>query len=264
MVNCHIPENLDINEYTYKWRERNSLKLQKALLRIKAIEDKNPGYTGSNALLFANFLVNLTKTAKAISILSFKHLEAEIITLSGTMIEGMALMLYCLKNNKADVYFDYLTINGLSLEYGEAEAGAALNSNQVEFYINMLKKLGHKYIKADKNYTEVIEFLKSEENSYADKIKVLKDSYKKFPKHSVKYLVKEYTNQDIEKAVYEKYCHIKHHHLNNNVWYHEQKRWDKIFCPFDELNGISSALDILNKLIDKYDEMKKDGIITEP
>lgn len=263
MTDNYIPKDLPTLEYTLEWKKKNLFHLKSIILEIRQIQGKPRKYKNFNTLLVANFMQNLTRTAEAIFTLSLNHFEAEIITLSGTMIEGMSLMLYCLKNNKSVDYFNYLTINGLTLEYVEAEAGAP-NPTQIEVYLNILEKLENKYIKTGKNYTEVINFLKSANNSYTDKIKTLRIYYEDFPKRSVQSMVDEFfVKEKISKAVYEKYCHIKHHHLNNNIHYPEFNYWKKEFSPFDELCAISTALSILTKVLRKYKEMKTQGYIEE-
>jgi hypothetical protein len=60
-------------------------------------------------------------------------------------------------------------------------------------------------------------------------------------------MVNEFMEVKIEREVYEKYCHIKHYHLDNNYSYPELNSWKKRFNPFDELNAITTALDILKR-----------------
>lgn len=262
MIDNHISNDLSIPEYTLRWKKENLSKLNSSILEIRQMQKNLRKYETFDALLVANFMENLTITAEAISILSLQHFEAEIITLSGTMVEGMSLMLYCLKNNKAEIYVDYLTINGLILEYREAEIGSP-NPKQIEVYINILEKLENKYIKSGKDYIEVISFLKEDINTYKDKLKMLRESYKDFTKRKVQSMVDEFIEEKIPKAVYEKYCHLKHHHLNNNIHYPEFNYWRKEFFPFDELCAISTALSILEKVLIKYKEMQKNGYVEE-
>jgi hypothetical protein len=267
MIENDIPNNLGDKEYTSLWKQKNLSSLRNTIWELRDIQIKTPKYKTTDAMLLGNFLENLRITAEAIFVLSLKYFEAEITTLSGTMIEGMARMQYYLENNKSEYYLDYLTINGLLLEYREAEIGLAPRAKQIKHYVDLLEKLGNKYIKSGGNYIEIINFLKSEENSYTDKIKKIEKSYrvynnKEFPK--VDSMVdKLFIEEPIARAVYDKYCHIKHHHLNNNVLYQELNSWRKEFDPFDELNAISVALYILNKLINKYKEMKERGSIEE-
>lgn len=262
MIDNHISNDLPIPEYTLRWKKKNLSKLNSSILEIRQMQKNLRKYETFDALLVANFMENLTRTAEAISMLSLKHFEAEIITLSGTMVEGISLMFYCLKNNKSEDYFDYLTINGLVLEYRYAEVGAP-NPKQIEVYVNILEEFENKYIKSGKNYTEVISFLKSDKNTYTDKLKILREFYEDFPKRRIKSMVDEFIEDKIPKAVYEKYCHIKHHHLNNNIHYPEFNYWRKEFSPFDELCAISTALSILEKVLIKYKEMKKSGYVEE-
>lgn len=262
MIDNYIPNDLPTPEYTLKWKQKNLFHLKSIILDIQQIQKKLRKYKTFDTLLVADFMENLTITARAIFTLSLKHFEAEIITLSGTMIEGISLMLYCLKNNKSTDYFDYLTINGLALEYREAEMGAP-SPNQIEVYVNILEKFENKYIKSGKNYIEVISFLKSNNNSYTDKFKMLREFYKEFPNRTIKSMVEEFIKENIPKAVYEKYCHIKHYHINNSIHYPEFNYWKKEFSPFDELNAISTAFIVLKNVLTKYKEMKANGYIEE-
>jgi hypothetical protein len=263
MTENNIPNNLPTPEYTALWKQKNLSRLRSAIWELRDIQIRTPKYKTTDSRLLGEFLENLRITAEAIFMLSFKYFEAAIITLSGTMIEGMALMRYCLKNNKSEDYLDYLIISGLMLEYRESEVGLAPSVKQIKYYINLLEKQENKYIKTGKDYIVTIDFLRSENNNYTDKIKILRDSYKDFPKRSIKSMVDEFIEETIVRAVYEKYCHIKYHYLNNNVLYPELNSWRKEFNPFDELNAISAALDILNKLINIYKEMKESGFIEE-
>lgn len=258
-----IPKDLPIPEYTLIWKKKNLSHLKNIIFEIREIQSKSRKYKNFDTLLVANFMQNLTRTAEAIFTLSLNHFDAEIITLSGTMIEGISLMLYCLKNNKATNYFDYLIINALALEYVEAEAGVP-SPKQIEVYVNILEEFENKYIKSGKNYTEVISFLKSDIHNYKDKLKTLREFYEAFPKRSVQSMIDEFfIKEKTPKAVYEKYCHIKHHHLNNNIHYPEFNYWKKEFSPFDELSAISTALIILKNVLTKYKEMKTQGYIEE-
>ncbi|MCL2799157.1 MAG: GLTP domain-containing protein [Endomicrobia bacterium] len=264
MTDNDIPRDLPTPEYTLRWKEKNLAHLRSVILEMQQMQRKPRKYKTYDTLLVANFLENLTITAEAIYLLSLKYFEAEIITLAGMMVEGMSLMLYCIKNNKAEYYIDFLTINGLALEYREAELGAP-NPKQIEVYVNILEKFGNKYIKLGQNYTDVINFLKSEKNNYTGKIKILRESYKEFPKRkcTVQSMVDEFVEEKIMKVVYAKYCHVKHHHLNNNIQYPEFKYWKKEFSPYDELCAISTALVVSKEVLKKYKEMKEKGYIEE-
>ncbi|WP_428897457.1 hypothetical protein Dip518_001247 [Parelusimicrobium proximum] len=263
----NIPKDLPLSEYTLKWKERNSLLLKEAISKSKDILKNLRKYKNYEALLVGNFLENFTITAEAILLLAFKYFEGEIIVLAGTMIEGFCLMQYCLKNNKTEEYFDYLVLHSLMMEYKTSEVASDPKDlrkvPQIESDIKILKELKDKYLKSNKDYSEVIAFIESEKNSPASKRKMINDSYKKFSKRSIESMVNEFVDQGLMKVSYEKYCNIKHHHINNSFVDPKTKFVIKEFNPFDELTAISSALVILDKLLLMYAEMKERGDIEE-
>ena len=267
MIENNIPKDLPREEYIARWKQKNLSLLKRSIDNSKSIRKNPRKYKNPDASLLGDFMVNLSISAEATVLLSSKYFEGEIIVLAGTMIEGFALMQYCLKNKKSEEYFDYLIIHGLMMEYRTSEV--AINPKdqrkvpQIEHYIDKLEKLKDKYLKPNKDYNEVIAFLKSEKNTPASKRKMIKDSYKKFPERSIESMVNEFVEEGLMKLSYEKYCHVKHHHINNSIIYPEPDIWCKVFNPFDELNAISAALVILDELLAMYKEMKEKGDIIE-
>lgn len=72
-----------------------------------------------------------------------------------------------------------------------------------------MEKLENKYIKSGNGYIATFDFLRSENNSYTDKI--LHDSYKDLPKMFNKiYGWWIYRTQDRKAVSIWKYCHKKH------------------------------------------------------
>lgn len=267
MIGINIPKNLPLIEYTDIWKKRNLVFLKKAISDSKNILNNPHRYKNNDARLVGRFMENLTRSAEAIALLSCKFFQGEIIVLAGTMIEGFSLMQYCLKNNKSEEYFDYLVIHSLMLEYRTSEVALKPKDTrkipQIEHDIKALEELKDKYLKSSKNHKEVIAFLQSEDNTPDSKRKMIKDSYKKFPNRSIESMITEFVYEGLMKVSYEQYCHVKHHHLNNTVLYPEINFIRKEFSPFDELNAISSAKVILDKVLDKYKEMIKKGYIEE-
>ena len=267
MIENEIPKDLPRKEYIARWKQRNLSHLKRSIDDSKNILRNHRRYKNNDARLVGRFMENLTISAEAIGLLSCNYFEGEIMVLAGTMIEGFSLMQYCLKNEKSGVYFDYLPIHSLMMEYRTSDVAMDPKDPrkipQIEHDIERLKELKDEYLKPNKNYNEVIAFLKSEENSWADKRQMIKDSYEKFPKRSIESMINEFVEEDLMKVSYEKYCHVKHHHLDNRLLCRETKYIKKEFFPFDELIAISSAAVILDKLLAMYNEMREKGDIEE-
>lgn len=262
-----IPKDLPIEEYIARWKQRNLSLLKRSIDDSKNILKNLRQYKNNDARLVGRFMENITISAEAIGLLSCKYFEGEITVLAGTIIEGFSLMQYCLKNKKSGMYFDYLAINSLSMEYRTSEVAIdpkdLRKQPQIEHDIKRIKELKDEYLKPNKNYNEVISFLESDKNSPADKRRMIRDSYKEFTKRSIESMVNEFIKEGLTKVTYEKYCHVKHHNLDNTVLCPKTNYTKKEFFPFDELTAISSAVVILNKLLLMYKEMREKGDIEE-